>query len=362
MYNIHVVIPVYNVEKYVEQAVRSVLDQPYKGIDIVLVDDGSPDNSPAICDRLASAYDRIHVIHKANGGVSSARNTGIEYFLEKYDNGYIAFLDADDVWHRSVFKPDILEKIEGYDLIGFSMVYANATLSRFHFGSGYEDKEYSFPCRGNTEWIWKETFGAHLYSIEVLRYFNIRYVEQCRYNEDVIFMNKMMFCVKSVRMLPDIMYIYRANPESITHKEVKSENVQNVLEVATSWYNASSWVESIEEINEAYKSKWKSLCLSLVGQRLLESICAFYEKGYSFKIVSETVESSHLNYYLENLKIQSLSEWQKPYFESYKNNRHALYKSLRLRGRKNRLLKKLLKFGIVRKIKEKRQYRIVGID
>ena len=83
--NIYVVIPVYNCEKYLETAVRSVLSQPYRGIHIILVDDGSTDSSPQICDRL-SLIENIHVIHQSNRGVAAARNTGIDYVLGENAN------------------------------------------------------------------------------------------------------------------------------------------------------------------------------------------------------------------------------------------------------------------------------------
>ncbi len=79
---IHVIIPVYNAIKYLRAAVDSVLDQPYKGINIILVDDGSTDGSGALCDMLAAESNRVSVIHQENTGVSAARNAGIEAVLE----------------------------------------------------------------------------------------------------------------------------------------------------------------------------------------------------------------------------------------------------------------------------------------
>ena len=81
---IHVIIPCYNVEKYLEQAVYSVLIQPCRELDVILVDDGSPGRTPQLCDEIAAKEDRVHVIHKPNGGVSSARNVGIDHVLQKY--------------------------------------------------------------------------------------------------------------------------------------------------------------------------------------------------------------------------------------------------------------------------------------
>ena len=87
-----VVIPVYNTEKYLEQCAVSVMEQTYRDIEILLVDDGSPDGSPALCDALAARDDRIRVIHKENGGAATARNLGIDEAAGEY----VMFLDSDD--------------------------------------------------------------------------------------------------------------------------------------------------------------------------------------------------------------------------------------------------------------------------
>ena len=76
---VDIIVPVYNVEKYLERCVDSIEEQTYSNIQVTLIDDGSKDNSGAICDRLAKKYNNIHVIHQANGGVSAARNAGMDY-------------------------------------------------------------------------------------------------------------------------------------------------------------------------------------------------------------------------------------------------------------------------------------------
>jgi glycosyltransferase involved in cell wall biosynthesis len=88
-----VIIPVYKVEKYLRGSVQSVLDQTYKNIDIILVDDGSPDTCPQICDEFSEKFNNIRVVHKKNGGLSSARNAGLDLISE---TDYVLFLDSDD--------------------------------------------------------------------------------------------------------------------------------------------------------------------------------------------------------------------------------------------------------------------------
>lgn len=94
---ISIIVPVYKVEEYLARCVDSILAQTYTDLEIILVDDGSPDNSGEICDAYAEKDDRIKVIHKANGGLSDARNTGID----QATGSYLTFLDSDDWVHES---------------------------------------------------------------------------------------------------------------------------------------------------------------------------------------------------------------------------------------------------------------------
>lgn len=97
---ISIIIPVYKVEKYLSRCVDSVLAQTYRNIEIILVDDGSPDKCPEICDEYAQRDGRITVIHKENGGLSDARNVGIEAAR----GAYVGFVDSDDYIHPDMYK------------------------------------------------------------------------------------------------------------------------------------------------------------------------------------------------------------------------------------------------------------------
>ncbi len=102
-----VIIPVYKVENYLNQCVDSVINQNLEDIEIILVDDGSPDNCPQICDDYAKKYSYIKVIHKKNGGQSSARNVGIA----AAQGEYLIFMDSDDWWNSDVSVNDILNYV-----------------------------------------------------------------------------------------------------------------------------------------------------------------------------------------------------------------------------------------------------------
>ena len=104
---ISVIIPVYKVEKYIHKCVDSILSQTYKNLEVILVDDGSPDNCPAICDEYAKSDKRVRVIHKKNGGLSDARNAG----LSVCRGGYISFVDGDD-WIEPNFLEEMLKNLK----------------------------------------------------------------------------------------------------------------------------------------------------------------------------------------------------------------------------------------------------------
>lgn len=119
---ISVVVPVYNVEEYLEKCVNSIINQTYKNIEIILVDDGSKDNSGKMCDKLSQKDERIKVIHKKNGGLSDARNAGI-----KIANGdYIGFVDSDDYIEEDMFETLyklIKENNSDISIVSFNEIY-----------------------------------------------------------------------------------------------------------------------------------------------------------------------------------------------------------------------------------------------
>lgn len=103
MPDISVIVPVYKVEKFIHRCVDSILCQSFQNFELILVDDGSPDRCGAICDSYAEKDKRVHVIHQRNGGLSAARNTGIDYVMTNSTSHWLAFVDSDDWVH-----PDFL--------------------------------------------------------------------------------------------------------------------------------------------------------------------------------------------------------------------------------------------------------------
>jgi glycosyltransferase involved in cell wall biosynthesis len=109
-YMVSLIIPIYKVEKYLKRCVDSIINQTYTNLEIILVDDGSPDNCGNICDEYAGSDSRIRVIHKPNGGLSDARNAGLDIATGEY----VGFIDSDDFIHPEMFE-DLYRRSRKYD-------------------------------------------------------------------------------------------------------------------------------------------------------------------------------------------------------------------------------------------------------
>ena len=109
---VSIIVPMYNVEKFIEKCVKSLMNQSHKDIEIILVDDGLPDQSPEIIDRIAIEDQRVHVIHQQNKGVSAARNAGLQCATGEY----VMFVDGDD-WVDSDYFSYFLTLVTGSKIL-----------------------------------------------------------------------------------------------------------------------------------------------------------------------------------------------------------------------------------------------------
>ncbi len=202
---VSVIIPVYNVEEYLKKCVSSVCNQTYKNLEIILVDDGSPDKSGALCDKLAKKDSRIVVFHKKNGGVSSARNLG----LEKVTGKYVTFVDSDD-WLPQAAIADLVNGIEN-------------NKSDFCFGTG---EFIGVTCNNTIQELKNETFSvdeinklleyhiilrspwAKLYKTDIIKNHQIKFVEDIEFGEDRIFVWEYLKYCEKFTMIDKNVYFY----------------------------------------------------------------------------------------------------------------------------------------------------------
>lgn len=209
-----VVIPAYNGEKYVARAARSVLEQPAGAyVNVLLVDDGSTDSTDAICDDLARAHENVQVIHKSNGGVSSARNMGIDNVTTKY----IAFLDCDDWWNEEFFDEALARELvqeDGCDVYQFAYqeVDGSRRLKKVH---PICEEKIIFDGLGQNRYDW-EPHCSFVIRTALLHENGIRY-PICRSLEDGPFIEMALCCAKTYQKIDRIIFSYWKNENSCSH-------------------------------------------------------------------------------------------------------------------------------------------------
>lgn len=214
-----IVIPVYNVEKYLSECLESII-QVDGNFEIILVDDGSKDNSKSICEEYSNKDSRIKFYHKSNNGVSSARNFGIH----KCNGTHLMFVDSDDKLNKnwwSIVYPKIINN--EFDCIyiqnfGQKLDYINITkqkLVTYILGQNDEKISMKGPC-------------SKIYKTKVIKENNILFNEQINRGEDILFNISTIYYIKSFKMYNESFYLYRKNMNSITRSY--SENKKTILD------------------------------------------------------------------------------------------------------------------------------------
>ncbi len=228
---ISVIVPVYNVEKYLRRCIDSIINQTYKNLEIILVDDGSPDSSGAICDEYAKKDSRIKVIHKENSGLSGARNAGIDAATGEY----ISFIDSDDYVNKDfcmILYKNIKADNSDICICGFehvtepgSFIEKNAkeTISTKQKLRGKQIiSDYMMKVRyENMDGYWaiacNKLYKANLFS-------NIRYPIG-RLHEDEFVIHNLLDNTDFVSVLSDKLYYYTQRPDSIMGKKSSFKHI-----------------------------------------------------------------------------------------------------------------------------------------
>ena len=256
---ISVIIPVYNVEGYVSQCVSSVLDQTYRNIEVILVDDGSTDKSGMIVDDFARKDQRIKVIHKENGGLSDARNAGIQ----AAQGSYIGFVDSDD-W----VEPDMYEKLY-HACISHQMDIASCGLFR-----EYKDKTIAEP--GETIQLDRETALRYLIDGEMLHdhawsklyksdlFHSVRYPKGLLY-EDIRTTYKLILRSNGVAVITEPLYHYRQRKGSI----VRGTFNQNIFQMHDAFMECVSADDVSDDFGDECRRRELKIQCYIVREMLL---------------------------------------------------------------------------------------------
>ena len=256
---VSIIIPVFKVEQYLDRCIESIINQTYKNLEIILVDDGSPDNCGEICDEWEKKDKRIKVVHKENGGISSARNAGL--YIAKGE--FICFVDSDDfielnyveklVEKQKETNADLVycrffktnEKGEKKPVIeeGLKELVENKKIENYYFGGKFLVGGYVWRC---------------LYSFNIIK--EIVFDVKAKYCEDLLF-NTEIILEKNPQMalIEDCLYNYYENPISIT-RVITYENTMKLL------YTKNECAKLLENYNREY------LANSIRYQNILEEL------------------------------------------------------------------------------------------
>ena len=270
---ISIIIPAYNVEKYIAKCLDSVINQCYKNLDVIVVDDGSKDRTGCIIDDYSVKDNRIRVVHQPNGGLPNARNTGI-----KYANGdYVMFLDSDD-WIEPTCCKVIVSEIQKdkADLVFFEYYkeYKNKTVQM----KTYPHKKLTYNRDGKQEFFLYDmrtiTAWGKIYSAEILH--KCEYNESLRTAEDVEFNYRIYDRVNKAVYIQRPLLHYRILEQSAIHgydSQIK-DKLKPVLECLSNWLNMSMPFHE-----EAYYS-FKAIAFLLVCQNgiCLNKQLSFWQK------------------------------------------------------------------------------------
>ena len=239
---ISIIVPIYNVEKYLSRCIDSLLNQTLEDIEIILVDDGSPDNCPAICNEYALKDNRIKVIHKKNEGLGYARNSGIDIATGEY----IAFVDSDDYVALDMYEKLYIKlKDDDYDMVssGFYNITTTTRKAEFIYDKVFH-KQYildflsdiiASDINENSERKYSMSVWHSIYRKEIIDRLKIRFLsERDILSEDILFDLTYIPKCQKIALIPDALYFHcvedDANSLTKCFKESKIDALFHLLQ------------------------------------------------------------------------------------------------------------------------------------
>ena len=278
-----VIIPVYNGAKYLETSVKSVLTQPCPNVHVVIVNDGSTDNSLEIANSISTKDSRVTVLTQSNRGVSAARNHGIEHCIEKKYQ-YIAFLDSDDIWVNGFYTDELQKQIfaENRSAYQFSMYFGNNNLTRVNTLYGKDELKAGRSVR------FGQHFCSFIYSAEILRTYNIRFPEGIRVQEDEVFRYLFMTFCDSVRSFRFPIFVYRSNVKSVLHQKFDVTK-RYFGDIIPAWTWCKNELEKLHTQNNKITVADIGGCSTMCKTFLAEYIASACEQGLSVKYIFEQI-------------------------------------------------------------------------
>lgn len=219
MEKVSLIVPVYNVENYIRKCIESILKQTYTNIEILLIDDGSMDESGKICDEYARIDSKIKVFHTTNNGVSNARNFGIK----KANGDYLMFVDADDFIEKEMVEK-MIANIKDSEMVicGYWEVFKNLNVKH----NVIENEEIINFEEAINRIFERDYYGGYLWNklfiTSIVKENNISFESNIHMCEDLLFVIRYMIYCKKIKVIPECFYYYRMRKSSMVWN--KSDN------------------------------------------------------------------------------------------------------------------------------------------
>lgn len=244
--NVSIIVPVYNTQDYLGKCIDSILSQTYRDFELILVDDGSTDGCPVICDRYKLADGRVTVLHKQNGGLASARNAGLDAAAGKY----VSFVDSDDY-----IAPNLLETVvavmenKSCDWVGFGMIKEDPNGALIE-NIGFKPCEICvFSEEDRMEFLLKYLLNyrigweawSHIFRSDIIRENHLRFVsERAVFAEDMLFSFTYWLYAKSCVVIEDQLYHYVQRRESLMGESRRRNVIPQIHSLAQEAYRAAA--------------------------------------------------------------------------------------------------------------------------
>lgn len=260
MAKISIIVPVYNTAKYLERCVDSIVAQTYTDWELLLIDDGSTDDSATICDEYAAKDERIRVSHKENGGVSDTRNYGLDLAQGKY----LMFLDSDDFWLRNDVLEMLIGKAEEYDLDivrgEYSAMHEDGSFA-WSRGISEKRKQYAERVLYSGEFFEYGIHGEFFLPLSMFkrsRIGNLRFEKGRVFLEDMLFYSTFLLQDLKCMYLPEIrFYGYRKNETSASNKA----NVKKLADSFSMCYRFHDLAQNTRDVALKKKFVYNSIMM-----------------------------------------------------------------------------------------------------
>lgn len=279
---VSIVVPIYNVENYLDRCLNSIINQTYKNIEIILVDDGSYDDCPKICDRYALQDNRIKVIHKKNAGLGMARNTGIE----NANGDYIFFFDSDDYVDLSAVEKCVTNAVlNNSDVVMFGryddyngVIKHRSIKTEQFFFQGEEIQKKVLASLFTYDMGIGTSACMKMFNLQIIKENDFRFKSEKEIiSEDSFFMLEFFRKVRTATIIPESLYYYFKRSESLTcsYKPNRQKKNDDFLKICLNYVKE---VGLPSEISNHIQARYHGLTLGAMMQ-IIESDLSEKEKN-----------------------------------------------------------------------------------